>query len=84
MPASEKEKRVAGLEKRMLTQLKDIATWLDLETSGTKVVIVYDFACPEAPPTRAHANASHINIPARQKTQCVCARCTIRDHPKFA
>jgi hypothetical protein len=37
MPASEKEKRVAGLEKRVLAQLKDIASWLDVETSGTKV-----------------------------------------------
>ena len=74
MPASEKEKRVAGLEKRMLAQLKDIATWLDLETSGTKVVICCDFACPQAP-TRVHATATLTSISQhiRLFNACVCA-----------
>mmetsp|Transcript_15411 Transcript_15411/g.39785 ORF Transcript_15411/g.39785 Transcript_15411/m.39785 type:complete len:442 (-) Transcript_15411:189-1514(-) len=40
MPEAEKAKRVLGLEKRILPQLKEIATWLDVEVTGSKGDIV--------------------------------------------
>lgn len=40
MSAEDKAKRVAGLEKRVHKELKEIATWLDVETSGTKADVI--------------------------------------------